>query len=118
MTYQSAMFNSAKSTRNFIIQNIEAFVWIAAILYFAISPVHLENHFTICPLNLVGIEHCPGCGLGRSMILLLHGQFIESFRTHPLSSFALGILIFRSVVVLNKNLMRSKQLKNNETLNM
>ena len=85
--------------RTFLTHNLEALVWLAVIVVFAVSPVQSGNHFTICPLSLAGFEHCPGCGLGRAMILLLHGRLAESIEMHPLALFALGLFIFRIVTV-------------------
>ena len=96
--------------RTFLIQNFEALVWLAVIVVFAVSPVQPGNHFTICPLSLAGFEHCPGCGLGRSMILLLHGRVTESFEMHPLASVALGLFIFRIVTVFRNSVKFQKQL--------
>jgi hypothetical protein len=94
----------------FLVQNLEAFIWIAAILYFAFSPVHSEGHFTICPLSLAGFQYCPGCGLGRSMVLLLHGYIAESLRMHPLALFALGVIVARIFIVFRNNIRFRKQM--------
>jgi hypothetical protein len=104
------MNNVIRNTFNFLKQNLEALIWVAVILYFIVSPVHTESHFTICPLSLAGFEYCPGCGLGRSMILLLHGHFLESLRMHPLSIFALAILTARIIIVFRNYDKRQKQL--------
>jgi hypothetical protein len=93
----------------FFIQNLEAFIWIVVLVYFAISPVHATGHFTICPLSLAGFEYCPGCGLGRSIILLLHGKITESFSMHPLAFFAVAVLIARIVSVFRKYFRYQKQ---------
>jgi len=106
------MGKAVKETGNFLIQNLEAFVWLAAILYFVWAPVHPESHFTICPLKLAGFSYCPGCGLGRSMILLLNGHIKESFTMHPLAFFALGVLIFRIAIVFRNYFQRRKYLSN------
>lgn len=93
------MFKDFRSLGKFIVQNLEAFIWIAAIIYFALSPSPSGEHFTICPLSLAGFEHCPGCGLGRAIILLLHGHVSESFSMHPLAIPALVLLTTRIIVV-------------------
>jgi hypothetical protein len=94
----------------FLVHNLEAFIWIAAILYFAVSPLPSGEHFTICPLSLAGFEHCPGCGLGRSLILLLHGHVTESFNMHPLAVFALLVLVVRIIFVFRAYFRFQKQL--------
>lgn len=98
-----------KATK-FMVHNLEAFVWLGVIIYFAASPVHFDNHFTICPLSLAGFEHCPGCGLGRSIVLLLHGKMAESISMHPLGIFALGLFVARIVTVFRNYFNYRKQL--------
>jgi hypothetical protein len=99
------MKTELRKAGNFLTHNLEAFIWITAIVFFAISPLPSGEHFTICPLSLAGFEHCPGCGLGRSIILLLHGHFAESFQMHPLAILALSVLSAR-VVIVSRNYFR------------
>lgn len=74
--------------------NIEAFIWSAGLLFLAFA--HLDqSHFTICPLKLLGFEHCPGCGLGLSIHNLFTFAFKESFKANPLGLVALIIIIHR-----------------------
>ena len=94
----------------FLVHNLEAFIWLAVIIYFAVSPIQFDSHFTLCPLRLAGFEHCPGCGLGRSMVLLLHGKVAESISMHPLGIFALGIFLARIVTVFRNNYKFQKQI--------
>jgi hypothetical protein len=43
----------------------------------------LENHLLACPYkSLTGID-CPGCGMQRSFVELIKGNFIESFFMYP-----------------------------------
>ncbi len=77
----------------------EAFIWLLAILILAFSEPGI-NHLSICPLANLGFEFCPGCGLGRSVSLLLHGEFDASLRMHYLGLFATGILTFRIIQLL------------------
>jgi hypothetical protein len=73
---------------------IEAMCWIVGLLVLAfISPTN--NHVSICPLNNLGWDFCPGCGLGRAVTFLFHGELLQSFRTHPLGIFAVSILLYR-----------------------
>jgi hypothetical protein len=95
----------------FVIRNLEAFIWLAVIVYFAVSPVQFANHFTICPLSLAGFEHCPGCGLGRAMVLLLHGKLAESISMHPLGIFALGLFVVRIFAVFSTYFNYHNQIK-------
>ncbi len=107
------MRKELQSVIKFSVHNLEAFIWITAIIYFAISPLPTGEHFTICPLSLAGFHHCPGCGLGRSMILLLHGHLTESFNIHPLSVFAFVVLVVRIIIVFRNYFRYQKQLSIN-----
>lgn len=98
-----------KATK-FLIGNLEALIWLTVIIYFAASSVQFDSHFTLCPLRLAGFEHCPGCGLGRSMVLLLHGKVTESISMHPLGIFAVGIFAARIVTVFKNYYTYKKQI--------
>lgn len=114
-----------KKAGQFTLHTVEAFVWIAVIVFFAFTSPDSSTHFTICPLSQAGFEYCPGCGLGRSIVLLLHGEVVESFRMHPLAAFALAVFSIRIAVVFTNYSKYLKQLnysiehnpKNNNNLN-
>lgn len=82
----------------------EALIWCAGLLALAISEG--TAHFTLCPLQNLGWDPCPGCGLGRSISLLFHGQVSASLKAHPLGIFAVIILSFR-IVKLTKHYLRN-----------
>ena len=82
---------------------LEAFMWIAAIIFLAFIQPAESTHFTICPLSAVGFDFCPGCGLGRSVSYLLHGDIINSFSVHPLGIFAFIVLTIRIISLLKIN---------------
>ncbi len=72
----------------------EALIFAAGIIVLAaIDPG--AGHISICPFKLAGIEWCPGCGLGRSISYLLHGDIGESFRSHFLGIPVLAVLLHR-----------------------
>jgi hypothetical protein len=80
----------------------EAFIWIVALItLFFVNPS--ANHFTICPFHHLGLDFCPGCGLGRSISYLLSGHFRESFESHPLGLFAVIILLHRIQQLIKTN---------------
>ena len=79
----------------------EAYLWILGLLFLGIAAP--EGEWTICPLSNLGFEHCPGCGLGRSVSLLLRGEFRASWDMHPLGGMALIILIARSIYLFINN---------------
>jgi hypothetical protein len=73
----------------------EAVIWTCGLVYLACIDPRVTHHLTICPLRLLGFEHCPGCGLGLSISYLLHGDLAGSWNTHPLGIFALPVLVWR-----------------------
>ncbi len=42
-----------------------------------------QNHMLQCPIKAVTGIDCLGCGLQRSLLLLLHGEVIASFKMYP-----------------------------------
>ncbi|WP_114752563.1 DUF2752 domain-containing protein [Pleomorphovibrio marinus] len=86
----------------------ELLFWILALLGIAGIDVGSDaSHFSICPLDQLGISWCPGCGLGRSMKLLLVGEFRASWAMHPLGGFAF-LVIGHRIVELILNIKRTK----------
>lgn len=71
----------------------------------------LEHHLLPCPTKLFfGIE-CPGCGMQRSIIELLRGNFLESIKLYP-PLIPLIILLVLLVINLKVNsLVLQKVLK-------
>jgi len=86
--------------------DLEACVWLMALIMLAITDPTL-HHFTLCPLANLGFEFCPGCGLGRSISFLLHGEFAKSMAMHPMGIFALMVLLYR-IVSLTKLFLKQK----------
>lgn len=84
----------------------EAMIWIFGLIYLALINSPVATHFTICPLSHLGFKHCPGCGLGNSISYLFRGDFSSSFHSHPLGIFALIIIIFRIITIINNNRRR------------
>lgn len=77
---------------------IELICWVTALvgLYFVNPGAH---HFTLCPLQHLGVDWCPGCGLGRSISLLMHGEFKASVAMHILGIPAFLVLVHRVYVL-------------------
>jgi hypothetical protein len=91
---------------------LELIIWTGAILVLGISYPKTVDHFTLCPIENLGFSWCPGCGLGRSISYLLHGDLRLSIDQHWFGIPALCILIFRIVQLLNKfvlNLMSTNK---------
>jgi len=85
---------------------LEAAIWIFGLVYLVFINDPQSTHFTICPLANLGIDFCPGCGLGNSISFLFRGDLTSSFHTHPLGIFALIIITFRIISIIKNNRRR------------
>lgn len=84
---------------------LEAAIWMGGLILLALTDSALE-HVGICPLSRLGLDFCPGCGLGRSVSLLLHGDIAGSLSIHPLGIPAALILTGRVLVLLRNGFRR------------
>jgi len=78
-------------------------VWAAGLFVLALINPESHSHFTLCPFKNMGIDYCPGCGLGRSISLLFHGEIEASIKTHILGVPAVIILSSRIASLFNKS---------------
>ena len=94
----------SKSISNFrILQQkglLEAFIWIVALLALAFTNPTSDSHYSLCLFKSLGISFCPGCGIGHSISYLFHGQFSQSFHSHPLGLLAIIVLTYRIISIL------------------
>ncbi len=81
----------------------EAVLWIAGLIYLFIINPYEAQHYTFCAFKLVGIDDCPGCGLGNSISMILHGDLTSPFSSHPLGIFALTVIVFRIFTLLSNS---------------
>ncbi|MDP3463835.1 MAG: DUF2752 domain-containing protein [Bacteroidales bacterium] len=82
----------------FVRINLEAFIWLMALLLLAfMDPNNTQS--SLCLIHHIGIDQCPGCGLGHSISAAFHGQIAESFNRHPLGMAAIVLLIIRIITV-------------------
>lgn len=86
------------------VQDREMVIWIAALAFLAIHDPTAGTDFTMCPLNHLGIQWCPGCGLGGSVSFILHGDLAASFQSHVLGIPALCILLMRIVTLFRNSI--------------
>ena len=57
----------------------------------------LEHHLLTCPFkHLTGLD-CPGCGIQRSIVALLEGNFIASFKLYPATLPIFALMVFALV---------------------
>ncbi|MFD2872743.1 DUF2752 domain-containing protein [Mucilaginibacter ximonensis] len=84
---------------NFLKKNFELIFWVAALIALAVADPSLESHYTLCPLKLMGITWCPGCGIGHAISWLLHGNIANSWHAHWFGVPALVIIGYRIITL-------------------
>ena len=82
---------------------LEGYIWMTSLIFLALINAD-STHFTVCPFHNLGIEFCPGCGLGRSIHYFMNFQFTKSFNVHPLGGVAFIILLYRVFTLVKKSI--------------
>ncbi|MFZ2242283.1 MAG: DUF2752 domain-containing protein, partial [Gordonia amarae] len=59
------------------------------------SPAHIEDGPILCPFRMMTGLSCPGCGLTRSWVYTMHGDWAAAFGAN-----IVGPLLIAAVVVL------------------
>ncbi|MFD2144514.1 DUF2752 domain-containing protein [Mucilaginibacter antarcticus] len=95
----------------FLKSNLELIFWVAAIIALAAANPSLESQYPLCPLKLMGIAWCPGCGIGHAISWLLHGNIAKSWQAHWLGVPAVIIITYRIFVLGRAMLMPKKAFK-------
>lgn len=80
----------------------------ALVLLYFLNPA--QEHHSLCIINRLGFDFCPGCGLGRSIHYLMHGEFGKSFQIHPLGFFGFFVIIYRIYSLIIK-IVNNKHIK-------
>ena len=90
--------------RQLILKYGEAVIWSSALVaLFFMDP---GSGISLCPFKALGINWCPGCGIGHSIHYTLHFRFGAAWREHPLGIAATAVLIWqtiKSLPITNKN---------------
>ncbi|MEO8150943.1 MAG: DUF2752 domain-containing protein [Bacteroidia bacterium] len=94
---------------------LELIIWIASLTFLYFNNPYVEQS-SFCILKLLGFSWCPGCGIGHSISLLMHGEFQASFKAHWLGAFAFVVLLQR-IVILTKNYFRQYNINPETNLN-
>ncbi|MBK6291176.1 MAG: DUF2752 domain-containing protein [Ignavibacteria bacterium] len=81
----------------------EAWLWTAGLVGLAVLAPSLENSVTLCVPTLLGFDGCWGCGLGRSIGQLAHGEVTESFASHPFGIPAVLVISARIVHLVRQS---------------
>jgi hypothetical protein len=79
---------------------LEAGIWGMALLYLFFMNPFEDSTVSLCILKNIGFEHCPGCGLGRSISFLLHGELSSSWGAHKFAIPTLLILTYRIIQII------------------
>ncbi len=58
-----------------------------------VDPRRVDAGPVICPFRLATGLPCPGCGLTRSWVHLLHGQLVEALTANPFGIVALALAV-------------------------
>lgn len=74
----------------------EVICWCGALLILYFTGNAEGPHFSLCPFAWLNIP-CPGCGLGRSLYLVMHGELRASVSMHWLGIPAFLILVYRII---------------------
>lgn len=85
---------------------LEAVVWILGLMILIFISPGSGSHFTFCVFNNIGLDFCPGCGLGKSISFLFRGDITASFDSHPLGLIAIAILSFRVYSLIKKQIQK------------
>ncbi|GAA4688149.1 DUF2752 domain-containing protein [Nocardioides nanhaiensis] len=73
-----------------------AAIGVAALL----SPATIDDGPVLCPFRAVTGLPCPGCGLTRSWVQLVHGDPAASFAAHPFGAVLMALVLALAAVVL------------------
>ena len=57
---------------------------VAWLLCAAQAALGVGESLVLCPFRLLTGHRCPGCGMGHAVASAMRGDWLESFRHHPL----------------------------------
>ncbi|HSP88693.1 MAG TPA: DUF2752 domain-containing protein [Ignavibacteriaceae bacterium] len=92
----------------FQVFSLEGFLWLAGLIILIMINTD-SAHFTVCPFNNLGLDFCPGCGLGRSINYFVRLDFENSFSVHPLGGVAFFIILYRIFLIIKNNIQNSNK---------
>ena len=74
---------------------------VAAVSIAAVAdPDTIEDGPVVCPFRLMTGLPCPGCGLTRSWVYLLHGRWLDSVSANPFGVVVFGLAVAFVVSIL------------------
>lgn len=63
------------------------------------DPATIEDGPVICPFRLITGLPCPGCGLTRAWVYIVHGHWGDAVDANPFGYLALGVALAFIVIV-------------------
>lgn len=96
---------SMKKTETFKRLFFLHFEWVALaaglILMALLDPA--EPAASFCPIDRIGLQFCPGEGLGKSIAFAFRGDLTASVASHPAGIAAIFIMTGRITSILHRN---------------
>ena len=89
----------------------ELIIWVVAFIVLFNLDLDDNDANTLCPIHHAGFDWCPGCGLGRSIGLLMHGDIKSSVEMHWLGIPTFLVLSYRIITLIILYLQSSKLTK-------
>jgi len=86
---------------------IEAIMWIVILVALMFNDPYDTGAVSLCPFHNMGLNFCPGCGLGTSISLAFRGQLEASLNAHPLGIIAILILTSRIYTLIKTSFKES-----------
>jgi hypothetical protein len=83
------------------------------IIVLLIPTDYLNDKPTICVSKLVTDEPCPGCGITRATLNLVHFKFKVAWDFNPLVYIVFPIMLMLYIQELRKTFLKVKKLKKN-----
>lgn len=95
-----------KQSIKLFLQDVKAARWaiILIIAYFVILKKYL---YSLCPLVILTGFPCPGCGLTRAGVAVLHLDFARAWKIHP---FIFPIIILAGIFVTERYILQKKKM--------
>ncbi len=87
------MLSTIRKYQGLVYTHFELIVWIIAIIVLYFLPE--TKGPSLCLFKAVGLNSCPGCGIGHSIHDALHFQFTASWNHHPMGIMAVLIIFMR-----------------------
>ncbi|HEY0866682.1 MAG TPA: DUF2752 domain-containing protein [Fimbriimonas sp.] len=101
------LYEPARNRRDLAMQLVWFVLWLGVTgvaLYLEPSPfghgTHQQLGFPPCPTVLIFDRPCPGCGMTTSWSALVHGQFLASWRSHPMGPLSYGLFTGSAILSL------------------